>query len=364
MTTSKAAYALALLAPLCLTGCTAIGDKTASLSIIYAATAVLSLVMLVCYLKLARSKDRWFVLLFSSVLVVNLGYWLLSISTSLDQALMANRLAYLGSVILPPAMLMIIMNVTNTPRRPWVPGVLLGIAAVTFAVAASPGILEIYYKEVSFTVVNGCGTLVKTYGPLHPLYLLYLIGYFGAMVIVILRASATNRTASTSHAFVLAIAVLVNIGVWLIEQIVAIEFEFLSVSYIASELFLLGAHLMASENNEPQSTLLNQNKICQPELESIPEPSEMSKKLIGTPAVNNEVLEMFVSGIGNLTKTERVIFDAYLDRATTKEIMASLGITENTLKFHNKNLYRKLGVRSRKELMELSKHVSVPGRDA
>ena len=364
MTTSKAAYALALFAPLCLTGCTAIGDKTASLSIIYAATAALSLVMLACYLKLARDKDRWFILLFSSVLVVNLGYWLLSISTSLDQALMANRLAYLGSVLLSPAMLMIIMNTTNTPRRPWLPGVLLGIAAVTFAVAASPGILDIYYKEVSFAVVNGCGTLVKTYGPLHPLYLLYLIGYFGAMVIVILRASATNRTASTSHAFVLAIAVLVNIGVWLIEQIVAIEFEFLSVSYIASELFLLGAHLMASENNEPQSTLLNQNKICQPELESIPEPSEMSKKLIGTPAVNNEVLEMFVSGIGNLTKTERVIFDAYLDRATTKEIMASLGITENTLKFHNKNLYRKLGVRSRKELMELSKHVSVPGRDA
>ena len=36
----------------------------------------------------------------------------------------------------------------------------------------------------------------------------------------------------------------------------------------------------------------------------------------------------------------------------TKEIMAEMQITENTLKFHNKNIYGKLGVSSSKELVK------------
>ena len=40
-------------------------------------------------------------------------------------------------------------------------------------------------------------------------------------------------------------------------------------------------------------------------------------------------------------------------RMSTKDIMIELNIKENTLKFHNKNLYSKLGVSSRKQLLEV-----------
>ena len=58
-------------------------------------------------------------------------------------------------------------------------------------------------------------------------------------------------------------------------------------------------------------------------------------------------------GVLSLTRTERTIFQFYLEGKTTKEIMALLNIKENTLKYHNKNLYQKLGVSSRKELQEV-----------
>ena len=35
-----------------------------------------------------------------------------------------------------------------------------------------------------------------------------------------------------------------------------------------------------------------------------------------------------------------------------KEIIEKLGFTNNALKYHNKNIYAKLGVTSRKELMQ------------
>lgn len=53
-----------------------------------------------------------------------------------------------------------------------------------------------------------------------------------------------------------------------------------------------------------------------------------------------------------MTKKEREIFDLYTQGLSTKEIIARQQISENTLKYHNKNIYSKLGVKSRKELLQ------------
>jgi DNA-binding CsgD family transcriptional regulator len=54
-----------------------------------------------------------------------------------------------------------------------------------------------------------------------------------------------------------------------------------------------------------------------------------------------------------LTPTERAVFEAYAAGKTSKEVMEQLNITENTLKFHNKHIYAKFGVSSRKQLLAL-----------
>ena len=45
------------------------------------------------------------------------------------------------------------------------------------------------------------------------------------------------------------------------------------------------------------------------------------------------------------------IFSLYLDGKTTREIRQISEINENTLKYHNRNIYSKLGVNSRKQLL-------------
>ncbi len=332
-----------------LSGCSAVGEKAASLSIIYAAAAVLSLALLIGCCFLVHKNRKWFLLLFSSVLVVNIGYTFLSMSNCLEMALWANRLAYLGSVFLPLAMLMIILNVTNTKFKQHLPVALFALSVIVFLIAASPGILPIYYKEVSFAVVDGVSTLVKVYGPLHPLYLFYLLGYFTAMVTIILRAIIKKNIDSAAHAVILAIAVFVNIGVWLIEQLSSFDFEMLSISYIISELFLLGLHLVVNEIQRLRELV----RIKDEALQATTVPEEPKK-----PARSSaEEMECFVHGLDTLTPTERLIYEAYLNGSSTKDIMNELNIKENTLKFHNKNLYSKLGVSSRKQLLEIYKAI-------
>ena len=340
-----------------LSGCTAVGSKNASHCIIYFTAAILSLLLLVGCCILVRKKRIWFVLLFSSVLVVNIGYTALSLSTGLEAALWANRVAYLGSVFLPLAMLMIILDVSGTKYPNWLHGALGALSVGIFLIAASPGILPIYYKDVSFAVVNGVATLVKTYGPLHPIYLFYLLGYFVAMLTVIIRASVRHTVGTLAHAVVLLIAVGVNIGVWLIEQLSSFEFEMLSISYIISELFLLGIHLVINENQRLRAIVR--------QVESVQKYSENEKPatdlLLESPledhSIPAEQITLFVEGLEKLTPTEKAIYEAYIARATTKEVMANLNIKESTLKYHNRNLYSKLGVSSRKELLEVHKHI-------
>ena len=327
-----------------LSGCSSVGDGSASLSIIYGVAAVLSALLLIGCLFLVRKKRQWFVLLFSSVLVVNIGYTILSVSSGLEMALWANRVSYLGSVFLPLAMLMIILNITNARTKRWVPISLFSLAVVVFLIAASPGILPIYYKEVSFEVVNGVSTLVKVYGPLHPLYLAYLLGYFCAMVTVIIRASIKKTFDSTAHAVIIAMAVFVNIGVWFIEQISSIDFEFLSVSYIITELFLCGVHMVMNENQRLRELVQQKEEALRTTSTDVSRADRV---------VSSEMMEYFAQGLDTLTSQERQIYEAYLSGMSTKDIMIELNIKENTLKFHNKNLYSKLGVSSRKQLLEV-----------
>lgn len=59
----------------------------------------------------------------------------------------------------------------------------------------------------------------------------------------------------------------------------------------------------------------------------------------------------FVECLHTLSAREREVFNLYVEGKSAKEIIVLLGITDNGLKFHNKNIYSKLGVSSRKELL-------------
>ena len=362
------AFALGL--PLMLTGCGAGSGNDVSAASIYGTAAVLSLFLLIGYCLIERRRDRWFLLLFSSVLVVNIGYYMLSTSHGLEGALMANRISYLGSVFLPLSMLMTILDVTGLCYRKRLPTLLLTLAAVVFLIAASPGYLDIYYKEVSFVVVDGVSMLQKVYGPLHSIYAVYLLSYFAAMVAAILQAGAKHKLESVGQAVILAIAVLANIGVWFAEQVTDFNFEFLSISYIISELFLLGLHLMVAEQQRLKSLVSQQEQELSETTRALSQTEKALNRAVAEASVTAAAKEaaddgtvsdmkirQFADGISELTPTEKVIFDAYLQRMSGKEVMAMLNIKENTLKFHNKNLYQKLGVSSRKELLELHKQI-------
>lgn len=343
---SVVAAMMFMLSSMLLSGCSQIGEKTTSMSIIYLITTLLSLALLTGYFLSMKKKDGWFIVLFVSVFVVNSGYFSLSVSDTLNGALWANRISYLGSVFLPLSMIMIIFNVTKTNYKKWVPILLISISAIVFFIAASPGYLNIYYKSVTLGKVNGVSVLNKEYGPWHTVYLFYLLGYFILMATVAVKAFLKKKIESTVHAVILIVSVFVNICVWLLEQFVNIDFEFLSVSYIITELFLISVYLMIQYQEDFIKSLSKKIQAS----------SDVQNRAIETDSPEFiELRNFIIENLPRLTKTERAIYNCYLSGMSTKEVLKEMNISENTLKFHNKNLYGKLGVSSRKELLMYTK---------
>ena len=158
------------------------------MTVTYAFTAVIATVLLICYSFLMRKKEPWLLLLYICVAVVNIGYFLISVSETVSFAIFANDIAYLGSVFLSMSMLLTIVKLCGFEIKKKLVVLLLTIGVLMFGVVVTSGFLPLYYKEVSLVFVDGSAKLEKVYGILHPLYLVYLIMYFAAMIVCIIQS--------------------------------------------------------------------------------------------------------------------------------------------------------------------------------
>ena len=302
-----------------------------NISVIYGIIAGVSLLLLIGYGALVKNKVIWLLLLFASIFLVNMGYFSLSISRTLEEALLANRIAYLGSVFLPFFMLMTILELCHYPCRKWMIALMLCINVVVFLIAASPGYTGWYYADVSLVFVNGAAKLQKVYGPLHKIYYVFLFSYFASMIGVILQAKRKKWVDSPKHALLLLIVVTLNIVFWLIEQLIQWDFEFLSISYIISELLLLCLYSMLQD--------YEQVPVAEAEKEE-------------TPVDRLAQAMEYWSEEANLSEREKDVFHALLEDKKRKQIAEELCISENTVKTHTSNIFSKLEVSTRGELIE------------
>lgn len=212
------------------------------MSIAYGIITLVSLCMVGACVLADKKRDVWLLLVFVSVSLCNLGYFMTSISKDLADALNSNRIAYLGSVFLPFFLLMMVFRFCGIKRRKLLTVALVAVGIVMLAITTSPGILPVYYSTVDIEMVDGYTKLVREYGPLHLLYYVYLIGYMLSMIGVALYSIGKRKIKSRSHTVLLLCAVFCNITIWLVEQFLPRGFEWLSVSYIITECLMLAIY--------------------------------------------------------------------------------------------------------------------------
>lgn len=316
------------------------------MSIFYGVACLLSVVLLIAYFFIDKKKEKGLMLLFISILICNTGYFMLSMSTSLTMALISNSIAYIGNVFLPFFMLMLILDVCNIKHSKTLTYILIGIGIIMLFIATSGGYLPIYYKEVSFEIIEGGAKLVKEYGPLHILYFVYLFSYMVSMVSIIVYSMIKSKITSKMHAIFLSVIVFGNILVWLIEQFIEHNFEFLCISYILNEclLLLLYGMLREYENIRGKNTSENNTSVSIEEIIVDNFTEEQSTTILQTWADTKL-----------LTKREREILKQILLGEKRKDIATKLFISDSAVRNHTTSIFRKLKVENRNELYDKAK---------
>ena len=325
--------------------CTIDTGKTCNMAIVYGAIAFLSVLLLAGYLLWEKRKERNFLFLAACVAVVNCGYYLLACARSLPGAMFANGLSYFGAAYSVLAMLFIIADVCQMKRGKVVRGILIGISTAAFLLAASGNLFGFYYTSVEIVTVNGMTRLVKDYGPLHILYTVYLFFYIALMIGIIHYASKKQRLASPKYTMLLLAAVLLNIGVWAVEQAVDVDFEFLSVSYVVTEIILLLIYSMLRDYGivQPGGALVSAKMLTQLNTQKI-NPGAL-------PPGMEDMFHSFAEKVKTLSSAERRILGYYIDGHETADIPDLAFISIHTVKKHNRSIYQKLDISSRDELM-------------
>ena len=296
--------------------------------------------LLVAYFVMVKNKEFWLTMLYVCVCIVNLGYTLLSAAKTVEFALLGNDVAYLGSVFLSTCMFLTIVRLCGFKIKKAHIITCVSLGFLMFSIVALTDLIPWYYKSVSLEMIGGSAKLVKEYGPLHPVYTVYLVGYFVAMIVTIIHSARAKKMGDTKFAGFIAGIVCSNVIVWLFEKFVSWDYEFLSLTYIASEIMLLLVYWMMQDYVR-KTDLAREREALGASLSAIPMEEKIGRVLLS------------LSNGEHLVQREREILELILDNRKRKDIAEKLCLSENTVKTYTRTLYSKLGVSNREQLHAL-----------
>lgn len=169
---------------------------TAYYEILFGLSVLLTLVYIAIWHK---HFDVHISLIFAFIPLVNLGYAMMAHARTLDSALAAAKITYIGGCFLSLFITQSIFGLCHINLKRWMSALLMIACLVSYAFALSMGNAPYFYKTVSFEIDRGMGRLIKTYGFGHTLTFVIItcliIISFSAMVYSLVKKNdVSNKT--------------------------------------------------------------------------------------------------------------------------------------------------------------------------
>ena len=201
----------------------------------------ISLVMLIIYLFIWHKHfDIHFTMMFTFIAIQNLGYALTVHSKTLEEALTANKITYLGACFNILFMTLCVLEHCNILINKMMRIGIFATIFVLYGFVLTMGRNGLFYKDVDFEIRDGVGTLIKNeYGPMHTVYRIALTGLFLTAFVVIIYTYFKKRDVSKHNAQLLFAAEAVSFFSFFGGRLIFKNFELLPLAYIASEVMFL-----------------------------------------------------------------------------------------------------------------------------
>ncbi len=367
--------------------------------ILNGASLALSIILTTAYCLTFKAKSYQIIGLYISVCIECFGCFALSKSTELYEALLANKIAYLGYSFIPLALLAITLKVCNIKHNK---KILYVLSAVSIAAAILPltaGYSDAFYKSVDFVNDGGIATLSAEYGPAYIVYQVYVGVYYALAAACLIYTVTKYRVSSKVMIEAITQIIFVNVIV-MINTIIDYSENYLTSMMSIISLFYMTTILLEMPPNA-KTVLINRknynanksitfpdyfewelsrkthdkNPTISDEFGDYKIPSDFDKQIdegikkyesehilkeeseyvseIDFSKYSDEQSREFLSyldGWKSLSKTEKTIAVYLLKDIKRADIAAALDRMEDTIKTHTSHIYKKLGIKNREEL--------------
>lgn len=204
-----------------------------------ASVALTGLYMLIWH----KHYDVHITLVFVLVPIVNLGYLLLSHSRGLEEAIMANKVAYIGGIYLQLMIMIAVFTLCRIPLNRWIQIGFYALSSAIYLVVLTQDGTGLFYRSLSLSQVNGSTTLIKEYGPVHHLFLGVVMLYFLLSWGAIFYAFAKKKQVSRKILLLLFLPEIVAMVCYFGGRLILPGVELMPAAYVfAQVVYLIIAH--------------------------------------------------------------------------------------------------------------------------
>ena len=206
----------------------------------YYAILILSIVLTGLYMLVwRRHYDVHITLLFVLIPIVNLAHLLLAESKTLDAALMAAKLIYLGGPFLQLLIMLSVFGLCRINVNRWIRVALLLLCIVGYFFVLTIGRIGLFYKSARLASAHGVSTLHKVYGPMHTFMQGIVILYFLISFIVIVRTMRRNNQIGRKILIMMIFPEIVSVFGYFVGRWLVPDVELLPLTYVSAQLVYL-----------------------------------------------------------------------------------------------------------------------------
>ncbi|MBO4498006.1 MAG: HD domain-containing protein [Lachnospiraceae bacterium] len=209
--------------------------------IYYLTVLLISVLLTIIYIfKWNKSYNTYITIIAILIPIANTGALLMSMSESLEGALMATRISYIGGCYLSFFIINSIFDLCELKVSRWIRVAIFAHCTLLYAFVITAGEGTPFYKHISFSIVDGVPVFEKTYGPLHTVFVISVIAYAIASFVAIIYTGLKKKKVSNHMLRLLYIPQLICLISYLFNKRFGIQIELVNAGYtIALFVFLL-----------------------------------------------------------------------------------------------------------------------------
>ena len=186
-----------------------------------------------------KHLDVHFTIIFILIPISNMGYVLFQRAETLGEAVMANKITYLGGCYAPLFIMLSVFSLCHIKVNRWVRTGLTVISSVFYLFILTMERTTLYYKSLEYVKENGIVTLKKEYAFVHNFFYVFVTVCFMAGVFAMIHSYYLKKDVSRKIIYLLMIPNLVAMIAFFGGRRVIHNVEFLPAAYVFAQTFYL-----------------------------------------------------------------------------------------------------------------------------